>query len=203
MDGIFIYWFGWMFWIVVSFFWPQSKKRIWTSMILLVLLSLLPFNLSIASSTIPVAYLLLSLYLCWRIRLHHAKKITYMLLFSLMIGAAYGGFQLILIFDPVIAFIDERWMSACLVVAISFVLARTFDVRFYLALFGLIQGDFLTGLVMRDLFFSYSEIGSLAFFDKIAIVSFFFGAIWSMMNLSSWIQRLLNKGRSSELQQIS
>lgn len=202
MEGVFTYWFGWGLWVIISFFWTKSTRRLWSAAGILIALSLMPYEIKLAGTSLPIVFLLFSLYLCWQIRLFTTIRLLLYLLASWTIGAAYGAFQLIMIFDPVIAFIDERWMSACLVAALAFVLANCLRTRFILALLGLVQGEYLLSMVMNFLHL-HNEIGSLAFFDTIAIVGLLYGFGWSVKCLASWMNRTLTKDETPSLKQTS
>ncbi len=203
MEGIFIYWFGWGLWIVISFFWSKSNRRLWSAAAILVFLSLLPFNIETAERSIPIAFLLFSFYVLWQIRCCSIKELLFYLLASWTIGTAYGALQLIIILDPVIQIMDERWMSACLVSALAFLLAIKLKTRLIVALLGLIQGEYLLSLVVNRLFHLNNEIGSLSFFDTVAIVGLLFGSGWSLKCLSSWMNKTMMKNQTHPLKQTS
>lgn len=181
MDGVLIYWFGWMFWIIVHFFWKNTSIRFWNSMFILFFLSMLTMTISVSNQSISSAFIFFLFYLCWWVRKYSFLKLGYCLLASLTIGAAYSAFHLMMIFDPVIAFLDENWMSACIVSALAFFLANYLKTRFHLALLGLMQGDFLLSLVKKHVIHVNHLIGSLQFFDKVALVSLIYGGCWCLL----------------------
>ncbi|MFC0470304.1 hypothetical protein ACFFHM_07110 [Halalkalibacter kiskunsagensis] len=199
MEGIFIYWFGWGLWVVISFFWPKSKKRFWSAFAILSLLILLPTTLVLANTSFHIAYLLFSIYLFFKISKEKKLKIFHSFIASITIGAAYAGFGMMLIFDPVVELIDSRWMIGCLTAIIAFLLATTFYHRLLLAISGLIQGELLTGLVSQHHLHMGRSIGNLYFFDILAIVGGLFGVVWSFMQLSSLLGKLVIKEQKSGL----
>src|SRR5690625_3768869 len=102
MAGSLLYWFGWMWWIIVMFFWKKSKKQRWTSIFILILLSISSFSIEVKGIPISLGYIVLAFYMCVRIKEYRLLKLLAHLLISWTIGAAYSGFQFLLLYDPVI-----------------------------------------------------------------------------------------------------
>ncbi|WP_332693386.1 YphA family membrane protein [Halalkalibacter lacteus] len=199
MEGVFIYWFGWGFWVVISFFWPRSRKRFWSAFAILTLLILLPTTLVIANTLFHIGYLLFSIYLFWQMSKGNNVNLFHSFIASITIGAAYAGFQMMLIFDPVVEFIDSRWMIGCMTAIIAFLLSTTFNHRLLLAFLGLIQGELLAGLVSQHHLHLGRTIGNLYFFDIIAIVGMLFSVVWSFQQLSTLLGNLVVKEQKSDL----
>ncbi|ARK30292.1 YphA family membrane protein [Halalkalibacter krulwichiae] len=190
MEGIFVYWIGWSFWVVVSFFWAKSSKRFFAALSILIMLIILPLSINIGHLEISIAFILFSIYLCSQIKLYKKMQLIRLFIISTTIAGAYGGFQMILIYDPVIEYIDSRWMSASLIGMIAFILSHSIKDRFITSLFGLVQGELLTKLVLKRNIYIHQEIGSLYVFDVIAILSLFFSVIWLLLKVSTWASRL-------------
>lgn len=179
MDGVYIYWFGWMLWIIVHFLMKKTSYHYIRSLGILLFLTLLPVTMIAGSmTTISPSFILFVIWLCWQVRRHSSRKLLNHIIGSWTVGAAYSGFQLMIIFDPVIAFMNERWISAGIVCIVSFFIAKTAASRLEISLLGLLQGDFVLTLVERHYLQASSQIGSLLFFDKVAVIGFLFGAFW-------------------------
>ncbi|GAE34536.1 YphA family membrane protein [Halalkalibacter akibai] len=191
MDGIYVYWFGWLFWVVVSFFWPKTKKRLGIAALLLVLLIMLPFDISIGHVSIHFAFICFSIYLFSYLKSNKKRQLFLYFIVTITIAAAYGGFQLLLVFDPVIEYVDSRWMSASFVALIAFLLAHVLKDRIIVTLIGLVQGELLTGLTFQQYLYMDRAIGSLYFFDVISIVGIIFTTFWVIQRVSSWIANLV------------
>ncbi|GAE25097.1 hypothetical protein JCM9140_1068 [Halalkalibacter wakoensis JCM 9140] len=164
MEGIFIYWFGWALWVIITFFWSKSKARFWTALSLLSLFILLPTTMEIANISFHFVYFLLSIYVFWQMSNEKKFNLAHSFVASITIGAAFAGFQMLLIYDPVVAYIDSRWMTGLLVAVIAFFLTASFKHRLLIAVGGLIQGELLTGLVSQHHLKMEYVIGSLLFF---------------------------------------
>lgn len=203
LEGLFIYWFGWWMWIIISFFWEKTKRRLCCAIAILVFLSLLPYKIEFSTISISIVFLALSFYLCWCIRRYSNLKLLYFLFASWTIGAAYSAFHLVLIIDPVIQLFDARWMSACIVSVLAFILGTQLRNRFVLVLFGLVQGDYVLSLAIKRLLHLQHEIGSLSFFDTISIVALFFGLVWLMHHVSHWISKAMPNRDTTSLKQSS
>lgn len=184
-----MYWFGWGLWVIISFFWPKTKRRLFSAALLLLLLIVLPVRLE--QTDIHLAFILFTIYLCWCMRSYSFSRLIHVLITSITVAAAYGGFQMLLIFDPVIAYTDSRWMTSCLVGIISFFLSHSYKERLYVALLGLSQGEWLTGFVLGRHMKMEQTVGDLYFFDIIAIVCCLFSIVWAVHQLSVWISNQL------------
>jgi hypothetical protein len=199
MEGIFIYWFGWGLWVIISFFWARSKKRFWSAFAILTLLIVLPITFVIVNTSFHLAYCLFSIYLFWQASKGKRLKRIHSFIASITIGAAYAGFEMVLIFDPVVEFIDSRWMIGCMVAIIAFLLSTNFSHRLLLAFLGLIQGELLAGLVSQHHLHLGRTIGNLYFFDIIAIVGLLFSVVWLLKQLSMLLGRFVVKEQKQGL----
>ena len=180
MDGVFLYWIGWMSWIVVHFFWEDDLKRYRASLSILMFLSFIPLSFHVGNVTFSLMFFPFILLLCSFIRHYPFRKLLYYILLAVTVGAAYAAFQLMFIFDPVIAFVDEKIISALIVTLIAASLQKTLVLRYHLALFGLLQGEIIASLAKNEFMYVPYFFGSLAFFDKVAIVTLFYG-MWAIL----------------------
>ncbi|WP_227936175.1 YphA family membrane protein [Alkalihalobacillus deserti] len=191
MEGVFVYWFGWGLWAIISFFWSKTKERVSSAILILALLIVLPISFQIGQVHIHLAFILFFIYLCWYMKTYKIARLAHMFIVSITIAAAHGGFQMLLIFDPVIEYADSRWMASCLTTIIAFFLFHTFKERLYVAFLGLVQGELLSSMVLSRHMRIEQAIGDLYFFDIVAIVSLLFSVVWMIQQISSWIANLL------------
>ncbi|KHF40354.1 YphA family membrane protein [Halalkalibacter okhensis] len=204
MEGVFIYWFGWLLWVVITFFWSKSKARFWSAFSLLLFFILLPKTFVFANTTVYLVYVLFSVYLFWQ--LNKAKKcnLIHSYVASITIAAAYAGFQMMMIFDPIVVYIDSRWMIGIMTAIISFFLAATFMHRLLFAFSGLIQGELLTGLVTQHHLYMDYSIGSLYFFDIVAVVGSLYSVVWGLKQVSAYLGKVvIREPKSGMLKQSS
>lgn len=190
MDGVYIYWFGWGFWVVATFLWPKSKKRFYCAFGILLLLLLLPYTLLVNNYSVHIIYLII-LFIIYYVVAQQKRREKYLLfpVMTIAVAAFYAGFRLILLFDPVIMFVDSRWMIASLLAILSYVLATTFTKRLLVCLSGLLHGELL--IKIHPLSTQVREaIGDLYFFDIVAIVSLIFGVGWVIKTVSLLLSQL-------------
>jgi hypothetical protein len=204
MEGVFIYWFGWLLWVVITFFWSKSKARFWNAFSLLLFFILLPKTLVFANTTVHLVYVLFSSYLFWQLNKAKECNLVHAFIASITIAAAYAGFQMMMIFDPVVVYIDSRWMIGLMTGVISFFLAATFKLRLLFAFSGLIQGELLAGLVMQHHLYMDYSIGNLYFFDIVAVVGCLYSVVWGFKQVSVVLGNLVVKEpKTSVLKQSS
>jgi hypothetical protein len=204
LEGIFIYWIGWGLWAIISFFWPKTLKRFWSAVLLLCFLIVLPISVQVGYFHIHFAFICFFLYLCWHMKLLKTLRLFHLFIVTTTIAAAHGGFQMLLIFDPVIEYVDSRWMAAGLIALIAFLLCQSLSDRLLAALFGLVQGELLTNFVLHRHLYMEPSIGSLYFFDIVALVSLLFSAVWFIRQLSTWIvNQLVTEQKQKMLKQSS
>ncbi len=191
MDGVFVFWFGWMFWIVVHFFWEKTRRRFLTSFFLLFFLSTISYTYDWNGLAMSVAFLPFVFYLCAVIRRYSVLKLTGYLLMSWAIGAAYSAFQLMIIFDPVIVLLDERLLSAALVSILPIFLMKSLKERFHLAVFGLVQGELVVALAKNHFLYAQHVLGSLSFYDKVAFVGLIYGSCACFIMLKLKMKKII------------
>ncbi|WP_062046776.1 hypothetical protein [Bacillus sp. JCM 19034] len=186
MDGVFVYWLGWLFWVVITFFCRVHSKNYWRSCALLLLLILIPYELKVVSQSFHIVYIILAIYLYDQIRLlRKREKYFSFLLMTLSVAACFAGFRLLLIYDPVIAFIDSRWLLASLVSAIGYFLVSTLKMKCLLSISGLIHGEFLYSLT--PFFDQNASVGNLYFFDIVGIVCMYYALGYFLQLLVTFI----------------
>ena len=204
MEGVYAYWIGWVFWAIITFFWPKTQKRTSHAVLLLTLLIVLPLSISFGQVQFHLAFILFSLFLSWHMKLYKMSRLLHVVFVSTTIAAAHGGFQMLLIFDPVIEYTDSRWMASCLVAIVAFFLARNLKGRLSIALIGLVQGEILTAMVLGRHMKMEQIIGDLYFFDIVAIVVFLFSVVWVIQQISIWTSnQLISEPKQRVLKQSS
>lgn len=194
MDGVFVYWFGWLAWIVGTFLLPKNELRQVMCASILALLCFIPLNVIISGNQISIGYVF-SLLICY-LQLGKLKfiGIMYPAVCCLFVAATYIGIQELIRLDPVILLIDGRFLSAGAVLLTIFILKRRANRTAVLAT-GLLYGDLFLN-VYRHGFNGGMELGSLAFFDVFAIsVSVSTAALVFSMALGKWRQHVLANSR--------
>ncbi|MFC0559865.1 YphA family membrane protein [Halalkalibacter alkalisediminis] len=204
MEGVYAYWIGWGLWTIISFFWPKTKRRMGYAILILALLIVLPLSIQFGQIQFHLAFVLFSIYLSWHMKSYEMSRLIHVFIVSITIAAAHAGFQMLLIFDPVIEYTDSRWMASCIIAIIAFFLSRNLKDRLYVALIGLVQGELLTSMVLVRHMRIEQTIGDLYFFDIVAIVSVLFSIVWGFQQISIWIaDQLISESKQRVLKQSS
>nr|WP_147533800.1 hypothetical protein [Bacillus marasmi] len=120
------------------------------------------------------------------------KKLSllYTLICSYIIMMSYASFLLFELYDPVWVLLDRTWLLGVILSYVCVLLHQKNWNRVYILVIGLIQGDFMYSLVLRNIGIGYS-VGTERFFDVLA-ACFMVLFIWSfaeaiMMNLDQYL----------------
>ncbi len=163
MEGVFVYWFGWMLWGIITFFGEKTNRRLLAAMNVLMLLIIIPLTVHVQGIEINLAFACLSLYCCYRLRAQSIRKLCYLLLVSSFIAASYAAFIYLSMIDPVVLFVDQRLYLSVITAVIALLLFRSWANRFLVSTLGLIQGEL--GLVLAGQgLLGETAIGRLLFF---------------------------------------
>ncbi|MBP3950573.1 hypothetical protein [Bacillus suaedae] len=190
MDGVFLYWFGWGFWIIITFLWTKSSKRFWSAFAILLLLCLFPITITISERTFHIVFLLFLLFIYYQIgQFKKRQKYFSFPISTIGIAAFYAGFQFILIFDPVVQIIDSRWMIGSVSAMLAYLMSNTFKTRLILGIVGVMHGELLVKF-NENFFDTSSAIGSAYFFDVLAIICSIYGVGWLLRMLSITLSKM-------------
>ncbi|MDO7283128.1 hypothetical protein Q5W88_08350 [Shouchella clausii] len=194
MDGVFVYWFGWLAWIAGTFLLPKNELRQVMCASILALLCFIPLNVIISGNQISIGYVF-SLLICY-LQLGKLKfiGIMYPAVCCILVAATYIGIQELIRLDPVILLIDGRFLSAGAVLLTIFIIKRRANRTAALAT-GLLYGDLFLNVYRHGLN-GGMELGSLAFFDVFAIsVSMSTAALVFSVAMEKWRQYVLANNR--------
>lgn len=182
MEGIFFYWIAWIIWTLATFFMRKNNERLILSVVVLVLIifsvTVMQITIFKINASLLIALLCSYLYLSLLTK-SKTKKTVYILLCTLTITTAYVSFQLFELFDPIWLVFNRKIMLAFCLVYLTLLLVKDPRTRIVSVIIGACQGDLLYALILSDFRFEY-EIGSLLFFDVLAI-SVFTLFIWSTL----------------------
>ncbi|GAB1806707.1 YphA family membrane protein [Priestia megaterium] len=178
MDGIFFYWLSWMGWIVATFLMPKTPRRWKVAAIILISILLSGMNMHMAQFSCSYTALFLVGVACVYASGYSKFQQLYYVIVCGIIIIAYAGFCLLELYDPVWIFIDRKWILTGLILYICFMVIKDAEKRFAAIILGVVGGDFLYAVVIRDIA-SY-EVGSLRTLDVLATAV---GAmfIWEML----------------------
>ena len=192
MDGNYFYFFAWVSWIIVTFFWDKEDVRWKVSALLLLFIICSPITISIASFTIPINITLLGMIAFLGIAFSSLWKQIYTLFSVLIIAMLYTSFHLLELYDPIWIVLNRTWMLSGIVVYASILLHRNRMLRLDALYAGVLQGEILVTFIFRNLHFPY-QLGSLAFFDIIAVSTILFALLFYVVNIAVVIERFKKK----------
>ncbi|MFT4413112.1 hypothetical protein ACLM5H_04545 [Fredinandcohnia humi] len=181
MEGTIFYWIGWMCWVCSTFYMKKSKERFLLSVFFLVLIIVSPYSFVLGTIKINISIFFILLFCFREISKKSSKQKLYLLICILTISLAYSSFLLFELYDPVWLLFNRNLMLSAALIYVTLMLVKDFRSRIIALLIGAIQGDFLYGIVVTNINFSY-DIGSFVFLDVIAI-SFCFIFIWSSIEV--------------------
>ncbi len=177
---------------------PKTKQRTVVAIFILLLLILVPHNISIFSIEISVGYLFFLSVLYGFLCQMNMKTLLFTLCTSILVAAGYATFQLVSIYDPVVHLIDGRVMSMAIVVVLASVVSMDWSKRVIISLSGLLHGELLYGLTVRDTFMMHA-FGHLYLFDVIALSSVILSGGWFIHDMSKTTKRWLQEKNERQI----
>ncbi|WP_054711779.1 hypothetical protein [Bacillus sp. JCM 19041] len=166
MEGILVYWFGWLVWIASTFLMPKNEFRAVISLCMLAIMIFIPLTMTILNLTVSLGYIFCLLICYMQIGKRSVRKLIYPLFATMCVTCAYVLINELIRIDPVILVIDKRILIALPILLVSFLLLRGAK-RTVLLSIGLLHGEIAVHVWQADL--SGTLIGSYAFFDVLAL----------------------------------
>lgn len=192
MDGSYFYFLAWLGWIITTFFLKKEAFRWKVSAVLLVFIICSQITVSIASFPIAANALLLGTISFLGIAFYSIWKKIYALLSALIIAMLYASFHLLEMYDPIWIVMDRTWMLSGILVYASILLHRDRVLRLCSLYAGALQGEILVTFIFHTLRFPY-QLGSLTFFDIIAVATLFFTILFCIVKMSASMGQLKKK----------
>ncbi|MGG0187408.1 YphA family membrane protein [Bacillus rhizoplanae] len=192
MEGSYFYFLAWMGWIIATFFLKKDTFRLCVSAAILLFISCSQTVISISSFTISVNALLLGGISFVGITVYSVWKKIYTLLCALIIAMLYTSFSLIELYDPIWIVINRTWMLSGILVYISILLHRDRLLRIWGLYVGALQGELFVAFVLKSFNFPY-QLGSLQFFNMIAVSTMFFSLLYSVGKIMTYTGQFKQK----------
>ncbi|ABS21546.1 conserved hypothetical protein [Bacillus cytotoxicus NVH 391-98] len=184
MDGGYFYFLAWMGWIITTFFMKKESIRWKMSAFILFLIICSQFTFSIASFSISMNALFISIIAFGIVGIYSVWKKLYTLFSALIVAMLYTSFHLLEVYDPIWIIINRTLMLSAALVYASVLLHRDRLLRLCTLYIGMIQGEILVAFIFRKLHFPY-ELGSLQFFDSIAVSTLFVAILFLITKVSA------------------
>ncbi|WP_088102224.1 YphA family membrane protein [Halalkalibacter urbisdiaboli] len=196
MDGVFIYWFGWMAWALVTFLLPKTKARLYLAIFILLLIILIPHQGEIVGYHVNFGYIVAVVYCSFHFRKMRWPTLLYTSLISCIIASAYASYHLILLYDPVISLYDSRLVISAIIFGMAYFTFSTWKNRFLVTMSGLLQGEWMYTMIVKKLFMT-ATVGSLYFFDIMALSLTVNSTVWFIHFLLQKISTLIQEKKNS------
>ncbi|WP_096200954.1 YphA family membrane protein [Bacillus sp. FJAT-45350] len=168
MDGIFFYWFSWMFWLYCTFIMEKGKRRTRLSLTILFLIISVQYSITFLGFSFHLAFITCLFIGYGLIGTFQRTQKLFVFIVCLMCTLLYVSFHLFGIYDPVIIMFHQSWMIGMMIALLVIALIKKNSVRLATVLIGTGHGDLILSLVMKDMFVNMN-IGSLLYFDILSI----------------------------------
>ena len=148
-DGLLFIWMAWFWWIILTFFMSRSyHKRLFFAQLLLLMIISQKFIVQ----PINTVFVVVLIILCYQISSERPMKKIQMILFTSFCSLGYSGIKLIVLYDPYISLLDEKWFLAIILCIIVLLLPVQIEYSLYLLLLSVGIGEFI-------LLFTLNQIG--------------------------------------------
>ncbi|WP_157052486.1 YphA family membrane protein [Ornithinibacillus contaminans] len=169
MDGIYFYWFSWVFWVIVTFLMPKGKRRTILALWLLVAIIFSNLYVTIGSLAFSVTYLIIFTGAFISLARHNRVGLHIFSGFTIMIG-----YTSILIWEthaPVWLFMPRLLLIPMICVALVSIISSTMISRLIISTLGLCGGELLYSVLLAN-FSIQQTIGEFVFLDTLLVMLF-------------------------------
>lgn len=175
LSGFFVYWFGWLAWIICTFLFKKTELRAIFSLIILALLLFIPLEIRLWHVSVSLGFLL-CLFTCYFYLGKLAwKKLWYHVFSTSCIAGSYLLMNELIRIDPVVLIFDQNILLTIPPLLVAFLLTRGVGRSVMLAL-GLLHGEIFLHLYRSSL--TNVIVGTYAFFDVLAICVTLCSSYW-------------------------
>ncbi|SHF57213.1 YphA family membrane protein [Ornithinibacillus halophilus] len=169
MEGLYFYWFSWIFWVVVTFFMKKNNARTMLSYWILLCITL--SNVYISIDVFHVSVTIIILLIGGFVIFTQLPNTIYHLFTSLTLMIGYTSFLIWESQAPIWLFMPREILLPLMLVALICILTYKFYYRLSIALIGICSGEFLYSFLLSSYYFSHT-IGEKHFFDTLFIAVF-------------------------------
>lgn len=170
MDGLYFYWIFWIYFVITFFFLDDKKLRERLSLWLLSVIILSSTTIFIFSYEISVSILFLLVSSYVYISKGKSIRIFYEIILIFIVMLTYTSFHLFALYDPAWLLFNKKLMLLILICYVVNLLTDQFPLQAVLLTSGMIQGDILYGVILRQIGILY-DISHYYILDTIALSS--------------------------------
>ncbi|WAA10547.1 hypothetical protein [Fervidibacillus albus] len=200
MSGYIFFLFAWSGWIYCTFLLNKNNRyRFPLAFILLILIICSNGSIQTDRFHVSVNAIILTVisYLFFANR--SLFSLVHIGIRIFIITVAFASFQIMALIDPVWLIFDKTWMQGGLFALLSILLFSRLADRIFSTVIGFVQGECIYASLLQKWSITY-EIGSLTFFDSLAL-TILFTTIWSGLEhlQRTFHQQQHMKGREKSL----
>lgn len=169
---MFFYWLSWLFWIIITFFFPNIQLRNRLAALTLIVISLSQSTFIIFGLELYMSYVLLTI--TYLLILLKQKESVELLAVIFFLAISYTGLKFILIVRPIWLFIPDAMILTTIYTLVAFLVTNSVVKRYLIASFPLLLGEFFYVIFVSQLAWSM-RLGDIRFIHLILIqIAFLF-----------------------------
>ncbi|MCZ0701850.1 hypothetical protein J2T56_000375 [Natronobacillus azotifigens] len=169
---MFFYWLSWLFWIIITFFFPNIQLRNRLAALTLIVISLSQSTFIIFGLELYMSYVLLTI--TYLLILLKQKESLELLAVIFFLAISYTGLKFILIVRPIWLFIPDAMILTTIYTLVAFLVTNSVVKRYLIASFPLLLGEFFYVIFVSQLAWSM-RLGDIRFIHLILIqIAFLF-----------------------------
>lgn len=192
MEGIWFYWISWISWVVVTFFLKKDRVRLQLATIILILIIAAHYIVSFNQINVSAGFIIMFIMVYMFVSVIPNQRLIYFFICTIILSFAFVSFYLFKLFDPVWVVFEPTIMLAFILIYLVFLLEKGMKNRILLFIFGSTHGELLYAAVMNH--FSFPHVmGSLSFFDALAVGLLFITLLKAFERLSAYFQQHTQK----------
>jgi hypothetical protein len=169
MDGLYFYWFGWAFWIIVTFIMPKNKYRTVIAIWILLTISSSSIYLRTVFFDISIAYLTTLLGGFALLSTLKRKGLQIFSAITIMVG--YSSLLIWEVNAPVWIFMPRLFIIPVVCVLLVSIITSKFESRLTISIIGICSGELLYCLLLSSYTFTRA-VGNLMFLDTLSVILF-------------------------------
>jgi hypothetical protein len=198
MEGILFYWIAWMGWVWATFFMGKDKSsRLKVAVALMLLIISSPYEVAVLGVNVHAPAFVLILFFIIETAKMNKRVFVSVFLTSFIVMLGYVSFLLFELYDPVWVVFDRRWMLSLSAIAICALISKNQRLMRAAMVSGMIQGEVLFSILMKNLSFSY-PVASSPFLDTLALALMLI-TIWAgLSHIAEAMGNYLNHGRGKQ-----
>nr|WGD68876.1 hypothetical protein P5630_16330 [Bacillus subtilis] len=148
MEQFYYYWSMWFLWVLTTFIFEKTKRRIAVSVFILTNIILSIHDIALYFS-LNAAYMMFFVCGCVYAGYLGMYRFRYLMVYLTLV-AAHAFVYLFALYDPVWFIIKPEWVAVILIVLLTASVERNFEKRLVLFVLGMCQGELVYSFVIQN-----------------------------------------------------